>query len=547
MKNYLKKLLKKKLLLLLIMPIIALGITLFGLYYLQKVSTIQSLERDHIELLWKNKYYLTQYIEKGDKDSLEEFLSGRDDMEKLPKEVISIVNWLDKTLLPKEMGQAIDLCNKDIDELESSLKLVNDYKAGTIDNQKFVQSTDENFKKMKEYSDEFHGVFIQVETKVDVIVIVLIVLANLIMLIISYRIVKGMKRDIRSLSKICSQIADGELTTIEEKFDSDEMGSLASEFNIMVNDLKNIISNISGHSLQMTHMAEDLNLGAEQSAKATEDISFALQNISSGAAMQSSKVSDASSLINKTVDAIKEISISNSEVANSSLNASTSVNHGKEKIEESIKQMNKIHDGVIDSVGLVSQLGEKTKEIGGILDIINGISSQTNLLALNAAIEAARAGEVGKGFSVVAEEIRKLAEQSSESTKRINGIISEIKDNTRIVVDSINSSTSSVKEGINIINMAGSSFSDIESAMDKVTREIQAVSNSIKTVTQDSELVKANIDEIFEVAQTTSNSTIAVAATSEEQTASVQEIASLSSNLSKMAEDLKLLISKFKV
>ncbi|MCX8129951.1 MAG: methyl-accepting chemotaxis protein [Clostridia bacterium] len=546
-KTTMKKVLKQKLVLLLVLPVIALGVTLFGIYYFQKIAHLQGLERNHVELLWKNKYYINQYVETGNKDNLDVFYKGRDVMQTLPEEVISMVNWLDKALLPSDMKRAIELCELDIVELKKSLTLTKDLESGKIGKEQFIQSEAEISEKIKFYTDDFHNLFIGVQKKVNYIVICLILVVNIVLLTISYRIVKTMKSDINSLSAICKQIADCNLRNIDQKFGEDEIGQLAKNFNIMVDKLKNTIDKISTHSEQVTNLAEELNMSAEQSAKASEDISSTIQNIAHGSELQLRKVSDVSSFINEMYNGMQNISNSSMEVADSSLNASAFANTGKSKVQESILQMNKISEVVTGSAGLVTELGEKTKEIGNILEIINSISAQTNLLALNAAIEAARAGEAGKGFSVVAEEIRKLAEQSASSTKEISIIINEIQNNTSVVVSSINQGTESVKNGINIVNQAGDAFGDILSAIEKVTKEIQAVTGSIQGITKESERVVRDIDEVLHIATDTSENTQAAAAATEEQTASVEEMSTLSNNLSKMAEDLKMLIAKFKI
>ncbi|CVK21827.1 methyl-accepting chemotaxis protein [Sporomusa sphaeroides] len=220
---------------------------------------------------------------------------------------------------------------------------------------------------------------------------------------------------------------------------------------------------------------------------------------------------------------------------------------GGKAIETAISQMMSVETVVGDSAQVVAQLGERSKEIGQIVDTISGIAGQTNLLALNAAIEAARAGEQGRGFAVVAEEVRKLAEQSQQAAKQIAVLITQIQSETDRAVAAMVIGNREVKVGAEVVNTAGQAFDDIQLLIHKVSEQGQGVfvasqqlAVSSKEIVSGMEANKQRGENIAEQAET-------VSAATEQQSASMEEIASSSQALVKLAEDLQKTIQKFTV
>jgi len=196
---------------------------------------------------------------------------------------------------------------------------------------------------------------------------------------------------------------------------------------------------------------------------------------------------------------------------------------------------------------MITSLHERSKEVRSILDVITGISEQTNLLALNAAIEAARAGEHGKGFAVVADEVRKLAEQSAQSANTITSLISGIQNETQDIVQLIEQNLSSVQTQMGFIESVGQSLNHIVTN----TRETEAMSQNMKdiltNVLQNSQEVLSSIEEISSIIEESAASSEEVAAAAQEQSATVEEITSSSNNLAEMADALNKEVSKFRL
>lgn len=227
--------------------------------------------------------------------------------------------------------------------------------------------------------------------------------------------------------------------------------------------------------------------------------------------------------------------------------AKISANAGEEAVVKAMNQMEIIEKKTSETSHIISELEEKSVKIGQILDTIQGISEQTNLLALNAAIESARAGEAGKGFSVVAEEIRKLAEQSQEATKEIAGIINDVQNKTNSAVAVMNENSKEVKTGADVVDVAGISFKEILQMIIEISSQIHEISYSITEVTVGTKESVDSVNNIKNISSNIADETQTISAAAEEQLASVEEIASSSKLLSQMSEELRWIIAKFKI
>lgn len=209
--------------------------------------------------------------------------------------------------------------------------------------------------------------------------------------------------------------------------------------------------------------------------------------------------------------------------------------------------MGKIEATVNSSAQVVTKLGERSKEIGQIVDTISGIAGQTNLLALNAAIEAARAGEQGRGFAVVAEEVRKLAEQSQEAAMKIAELIGEIQGETDNAVLAMNDGTREVKNGTDVVNTAGGAFREIVDLVSEVSRQVEEISQAMEQMAAGSQQVVISVKTSERLSKRSSNEVQSVSAGAEKQLASMEEIASSSQALAKLAEDLQTSVAGFKL
>ena len=244
---------------------------------------------------------------------------------------------------------------------------------------------------------------------------------------------------------------------------------------------------------------------------------------------------------------IEQTAANSTEVTNHSLLASKKSAEGDLAVNKAVSQMSHIEETVNNSAHVVGKLGERSKEIGQIVDTISGIAGQTNLLALNAAIEAARAGEQGRGFAVVAEEVRKLAEQSQEAAKQIADLIAEIQRDTEEAVLTMTTGTEEVKIGTQVVTAAGQTFKEIAGLIQNVSGQVKEISASMQQLASGSEQIVTSVQLVNSHSKKSVDESQMVSAATEEQSASMEEISSASQSLAKLAEDLQTTVSQFKI
>lgn len=222
-------------------------------------------------------------------------------------------------------------------------------------------------------------------------------------------------------------------------------------------------------------------------------------------------------------------------------------NTGKKQLKNVVAQVKNMHDASSDTLKVMRNLGNNSNQIGKIIDVITEIAAQINLLALNAAIEAARAGEHGKGFAVVAEEVRKLAEQSKTSADQIVDIIKFIQNDIESAVNMTNNVNSVAKAGLEMTVETGNSFEQILSFIDDVAAQSQELNTITEKMASNIEQMNTSIDEIAQMAENNSKNTTEISAASEEQLATMEEVTSSATTLATMAEQLQMLVSRFKI
>jgi methyl-accepting chemotaxis protein len=355
-------------------------------------------------------------------------------------------------------------------------------------------------------------------------------------------------RPIRRITGIAKEIAGGDLRDKQIKVKTkDEIGELAKAFEDMLHNLRSIIKKVEQGADHMAISSKMLTASAEQTSLATVQITEAAQEVAAGSESQVRGAADSARAMEEMTQGIVRIAESSSAVFDESLAARNQAEVGDHAAQRAVEQMNSIYEAADQAGGQVKKLGERSSEIGAIVEVITGIASQTSLLALNASIEAARAGEHGRGFMVVATEVKKLAIQSEEAAKQITELIRQVQQDTESAVKGMKVGMDQAREGLQVVQEAGQAFAQIREAIMRVSMQIEEVSATAEEISAGSEEVAASVEETSRIAKQSAEQVQLVAATSEEQLASMQEITSSAATLSNVADELQQAVSTFKL
>lgn len=343
-------------------------------------------------------------------------------------------------------------------------------------------------------------------------------------------------------------VSNGDLTEADLHVRTkDEIGQLSLAINTMKDNFKSLIQRVQENAEHLSAAAEELSASTEEVTATTDDmtnrIAMTSETVKSNAhaAMESARATD------ETAIGVQRIAESTHYLNSTSQDTSKTARDGENIIRHAEQQMQTINLSTSAVYDLVQKLSKQTEENENISRVITDITDQTNLLALNAAIEAARAGEHGKGFAVVADEVRKLAEESRESASQIFDLTVEIKGDTLNVEKAVSDSLASVEDGVKIIGDAGLSFREIVQAIETMTAQIEEISATSEEISASAEEVSASVNEISNGSSESAGDVEMVAAAIEQQAATMQQVNSVAIELSEKAQSLQQEIQKFKI
>jgi methyl-accepting chemotaxis protein len=335
----------------------------------------------------------------------------------------------------------------------------------------------------------------------------------------AFHIYKSITRPVKTLSNIAEGFHKGDLSVMMDESTDDEFGTLAAHFNSATNKLNSMMSTVKSSTNTLTNNAENL--------------SSSLSQIASNSMDQSAQTGHAATATDQLNNSFIDVARNTVMAAESARNATELAVNGGDIVNQTVSGMNSIAETVLGSATSIEALGENSEKIGEIVKVISDIASQTNLLALNAAIEAARAGEQGRGFAVVADEVRKLAEKTTHATNQIVDMINSIQEDTHKAVDSMKAGTQEVEKGVDMANQAGESLRQIVDATQSVTDMVQQIAAAAEEQTRTGSEISTNIQSVAELTQQTAKGS--------------KESSEATVNLHTLSKDLQLLVSEFKL
>lgn len=372
--------------------------------------------------------------------------------------------------------------------------------------------------------------------------IICLLIILLICLSFQYFINRRTFKPLDSLVKAIDQVGRGNYNlTLKEG--NDELGKVNAKFNIMAGQIRGLLSTIGEVSDKIMSSSEKLYLTADDNKSTSEKIAQNISSISDNIGAQGIATSESVTSLNSIATGINSVAENTADVAETSATVQEESQNGNYAIQQIVKQMQEIDTSVLNSAKVMTELQEHSEEIGNIVKVIGEIAGQTNLLSLNASIEAARAGEQGKGFSVVANEVKKLAEQSKTFASQIENIVSSLQSKTDDAVHLISIGTKNVGEGLKLANNAGNVFNNIMKATNSVADQIQEVSAATEEIAAETEQISATVKQLSEVAKQNSTSTRNLTVSTDSQQESLLGVVESANELKEISQRLQQVLS----
>lgn len=367
-------------------------------------------------------------------------------------------------------------------------------------------------------------------------------------LIIGVRFVRRMTKPIVSVTHAARRMADGDLTLEEiEVTSKNEIGQLAAAFNQMTTHLRQLILQVQNGSRQLADSATQFEETISQTISASEQTSSSIEQVSEASREQSGAVGKVASAIQEVSTGMHNAAEHTSDVSGHSISVTEKAEEGASLIQQFVKQMSSIKESVNEHHSTMANVQVQFTGIQDLLGNIHAIADQTNLLALNAAIEAARAGEHGRGFAVVADEVRKLAEESSQLTDQISQLLANVNKDTERSSHSMTKVERDVAEGVKVSQLSEQSFHDILESIRDISMKAEELSATTEQISASTEEISQTVGVIEEGAKRNSEETEYMSAAVEESLAANEEMKAAAEDLKSLSQSLKTSISSFKI
>ncbi len=372
--------------------------------------------------------------------------------------------------------------------------------------------------------------------------------ALLVGLIFGWLFSKAFTANIKILTEGAERLSHGDLSRkvrLRKGLFSDETEDLSSSLNLVVDSQRNLVGQIRGSSLNVNESSMALATTAEEMTATAHEVAGSIEQISRGAETQAEMVERVSRVVREMAEQIERVAVSSGKLTESAEETTASAREGEGLTSKALENMKQVLSQIEENGAMIVDFSEQVQKIGSIIDVITGIAQKTNLLALNATIEAARAGEYGHGFAVVAEEVSKLADSTSDSAAEITRLIEKTREQSQKVQLSMAQSIKSIDAGRAAVDVIGNAFKAIIDKAETAQERSIDIRDLTEKQNRGAQAIVEAIEEIARVAEDNAASTEQVSAATEEQTASMEEMTFASQRLSRLAEELLAAVRRF--
>ncbi|WP_234447704.1 methyl-accepting chemotaxis protein [Viridibacillus soli] len=388
------------------------------------------------------------------------------------------------------------------------------------------------------------------QTEISMIIFLFLTISSIVLTIVTGTILfRSIKRNTLAINTSILDIAqaNGDLTKRVKVKTKDEFAEIANSTNVLITSISSLVKRVSTLAENVSASGQQLMTSADENSNIIQSIANTTGEIAEGSEQTMLRMNNAVQKMNLLEEAARYLSADAEHVKASTDQMKVAAELGGKTVEQSSNVMMLIEETMANTTETVEALGKKSSEITSIIRTITDISEQTNLLALNAAIEAARAGEHGKGFAVVADEVRKLAVQSQNAAREVTGIISSIQSEVQAIVTQNNNGVQNVIRGVEVTNETNASLDKITKQTNETVAIINKMVIQIEQTLNYSQEVAVSFIEVNQIAENTAMSTERSAASAEEGSASMQEITASAIELSNQADELRKVVGEFKV